>query len=124
MVVRLSADQSELQRLRADLRYVSKVLVDMGFPVEDKYRREHPIEPDDVDACFSIRERIMDALKAKEAPIPMLLWCPECGERHLDLGEFAKKPHKDHACQSCGMVWRPAKVPTCGVQFLPGYKNE
>lgn len=58
------------------------------------------------------------------APIPMLLTCPVCGERHLDEGEFAHKPHHTHACQHCGMCWRPAIVPTVGVQFLPGFKNE
>ncbi len=57
-------------------------------------------------------------------PIPMLLWCPGCGMRHEDLGEFATKPHRTHACGQCGMVWRPALVPTVGVRFLPGYKNE
>lgn len=56
-------------------------------------------------------------------PIPMLLWCPMCGARHIDEGEFATKPHHTHACQTCGLPWRPALVPTCGVQFLPGYKN-
>lgn len=57
-------------------------------------------------------------------PIEMLLWCPECRARHVDLGEFETKPHHTHACQSCGHVWRPAIVPTVGVQFLPGLKNE
>ncbi len=57
-------------------------------------------------------------------PIPMLLWCPECSTRHVDVGEFATKRHHTHACQSCGHVWRPAIVPTCGVRFLPGFKNE
>ena len=57
-------------------------------------------------------------------PIPMLLWCPECGERHIDVGEFATKVHHTHSCQHCGHVWRPAIVPTCGVQFLPGFKNK
>lgn len=57
------------------------------------------------------------------APIPMLLWCPECGERHIDVGEFATRPHHTHACQGCGHVWRPAIEPTVGVQFLPGFKN-
>jgi len=57
-------------------------------------------------------------------PVPMLLWCPSCGERHYDEGEFATKPHHTHACQHCGMVWRPALVPTAGVKFLPGFKNE
>lgn len=56
-------------------------------------------------------------------PIPMILTCPSCGERHIDEGEFATKPHHTHACQGCGIVWRPAKVDTVGVQFLPGYKN-
>lgn len=61
-----------------------------------------------------------------DAPIPMLLWCPMCGGRHIDEGEFATKPHHTHACQhsGCGLVWRPAVVATVGVQFLPGFKNE
>lgn len=57
-------------------------------------------------------------------PIPMLLWCPGCGARHVDVGEFATKEHHSHACQSCGHVWRPAIVATVGVQFLPGFKND
>lgn len=57
------------------------------------------------------------------APIPMLMWCPECGGRHVDVGDFALKEHHTHACQHCGHVWRPAIVPTVGVQFLPGYRN-
>ncbi len=56
-------------------------------------------------------------------PIPMLLWCPKCGARHIDEGEFATKPHHTHACQECGLVWRPALAYTIGVQFLPGFKN-
>lgn len=80
----------------------------------------------------AIRERDLFMAMANEFrgrlvnpdPVPMLLWCPECGERHVDAGEFEKKPHHTHACQSCGMVWRPAKVATVGVAFLPGCKNE
>jgi predicted RNA-binding Zn-ribbon protein involved in translation (DUF1610 family) len=60
----------------------------------------------------------------KEQPIPLLLWCPACGERHVDRGDFATKPHHTHACQGCGMVWRPALIATVGVQFLPGFKDE
>ncbi len=60
---------------------------------------------------------------ADETIIPMLLWCPACSKRHIDVGPFATKPHHTHACQHCGMVWRPAIIPTCGVEFLPGFKN-
>jgi hypothetical protein len=56
-------------------------------------------------------------------PIPMLLWCPECGERHIDKGEFETKRHHTHGCQRCGMVWRPAMDATVGVDFLPGFKD-
>jgi len=57
-------------------------------------------------------------------PIPMIIWCPSCGHRHLDEGEFATKPHHTHACQTCGIVWRPAVAPTVGVRFLPGFKDK
>lgn len=56
--------------------------------------------------------------------VPMLLWCPFCHERHIDEGEWATRLHHTHACQHCGGVWRPALVSTCGVRFLPGFKNE
>ncbi len=59
----------------------------------------------------------------RPAPIPMLLYCPGCHARHIDVGEFATRPHHTHACQACGMVWRPALVDTVGVEFLPGFKD-
>lgn len=62
--------------------------------------------------------------KERQPPVPMLLRCPSCNERHFDEGEFATKPHHMHACQICGEVWRPAIVNTVGVHFLPGFKNE
>jgi predicted RNA-binding Zn-ribbon protein involved in translation (DUF1610 family) len=56
-------------------------------------------------------------------PAPLLLTCPACGQRHIDVGEFAAKLHKVHACQHCGTLWQPALFPTIGVQFLPGCKD-
>jgi hypothetical protein len=53
----------------------------------------------------------------------MRLVCEDCGILHIDEGEFETKPHHTHACQHCGLVWRPAIVPTVGVQFLPGFRN-
>lgn len=58
-----------------------------------------------------------------EAPLPMLLWCPSCNVRHIDEGPFIEKVHHTHACQSCGVVWRPAIRATVGVRFLPGFLN-
>ncbi len=53
----------------------------------------------------------------------MLLWCPMCHARHVDEGDFATHPHHTHACQTCGLTWRPAVVDTVGVAFLPGFKD-
>lgn len=61
---------------------------------------------------------------AESTSIPLLLWCPECGERHIDRGKLAETLHRTHACQACGMLWAPAVVPTIGVQYLPGCKSE
>lgn len=63
------------------------------------------------------------ATGAEGAPIDMLLWCPGCGERHVDEGAFVDKAHHTHACQTCGMCWRPAVVATRGVLILPGFKS-
>jgi len=87
--------------------------------------------------------RVTD-LRAKKivtpAPVQMLLFCPMCHTKHIDEGEFATKPHHSHACQGwlverqplggtqqlrrCGHVWRPAIVPTVGVETLPGFLND
>lgn len=66
---------------------------------------------------------LTDQIARLSAPIQMLLTCPGCNARHIDAGEFATKPHHTHACQACGMCWRPAVVATVGVQFLPGFKD-
>jgi hypothetical protein len=68
--------------------------------------------------------RIGEKARAAPPPIPMILHCPECGARHVDVGEFGTKVHHTHSCQECGLTWRPAVVPTVGVQFLPGFKND
>lgn len=74
-------------------------------------------------ACVAMRAREGNPSIAPE-PIPMILHCPECRARHVDEGAFATKAHHTHSCQSCGFTWRPAVIPTVGVQFLPGFKNE
>lgn len=65
-----------------------------------------------------------DKAKSEPEPIPMYLTCPRCSARHIDEREFIKKPHHTHSCQACGLTWRPAVVPTVGVLWLPGFKNE
>lgn len=70
------------------------------------------------------RARLNAAIDAPPVPIPMRITCPDCGALHIDEGEWATRVHHTHSCQGCGLTWRPAVVPTVGVRFLPGFKNE
>lgn len=69
----------------------------------------------------------LDGLKTARAelatvPIPMLLFCPRCGEQHLDAPDEAKgwanPPHRSHLCHDCGMIWRPCDALTIGVDRI------
>lgn len=55
----------------------------------------------------------------RDTPIPMILYCPACGHQHIDAPEpeigWANPPHRSHICHGCGVIWRPADVPTVGV---------
>jgi hypothetical protein len=70
-------------------------------------------------------------------PINMVLHCPACGAKHIDrpapcvsalcadgcalpgdcIG-WTNPPHRSHLCEACGFIWRPADVPTNGVQAV------
>jgi hypothetical protein len=71
-----------------------------------------------------IRRLLDTARGVLQSPLPMLLWCPSCHARHIDEGVFATRLHKTHSCQHCGLLFAPALIPTVGVQFLPGCKND
>lgn len=79
-----------------------------------------------VGAAALLAEGVERLVKERAEPAPIAMWlsCPHCKARHIDEGDFATKPHHTHACQSCGLTWRPSIVPTVGVLFLPGFKNE
>lgn len=63
-----------------------------------------------------------------DKPIDMILYCPLCGTQHIDKEEtpaphmmgkrWTNPPHRSHLCDCCGHIWRPADVPTNGVQAI------
>lgn len=57
-----------------------------------------------------------------DEPIPMVLYCPQCGLQHVDEPDLANgwnnPPHKSHLCHGCDCIWRPADVPTVGVRRI------
>lgn len=78
------------------------------------------------------------AQASEPQPIDMVLFCPACGKQHIDapkprralpLGdgygtevvieaEWTNPPHRSHLCHGCGHIWRPADVPTNGVEAV------
>lgn len=66
--------------------------------------------------------RFLASWGGEPAPVPMILHCPICGTQHIDLPDerigWTNPPHKSHLCLTCGCVWRPADVPTTGVEQL------
>jgi hypothetical protein len=57
----------------------------------------------------------------KSPPIDMLLFCPRCGEQHIDApkGDWTNPPHATHTCQHCGLLWRPSNALTNGAAIIP-----
>lgn len=56
------------------------------------------------------------------APIPMVLFCPQCSQKHVDKPEpevgWLNPPHRSHLCAACGWIWRPCDRPTAGVESI------
>jgi hypothetical protein len=76
-------------------------------------------EPEQLqDAMGELIAQAMTEMWGRE-PIPTILHCPRCHARHVDAPEpengWTNPPHKSHLCRNCGIVWRPANVPTYGV---------
>lgn len=85
---------------------------------------------------MDVMARCAEQARALERPIPMVLFCPSCGEQHIDepesladytarkqdladtTGPWTNPPHRSHQCQRCKHVWRPADVPTIGVRSI------
>jgi hypothetical protein len=81
---------------------------------------------------YVLAHDIEDAERASE-PIPMVLHCPSCGLQHIDAPDapgdahahsdghesrWNNPPHRSHLCHGCGTIWRPADVPTVGVESI------
>lgn len=73
-------------------------------------------------------EKAVALERAASQPVPMVLHCPACNTQHIDKPEpergWDNPPHKSHLCHGCGIVWRPADVPTVGVESVTSRGNK
>lgn len=78
------------------------------------------IHPGDRFALERVFREVIAEARADRDPIPMMLHCPRCSIQHVDApdGEWTNPPHRSHLCHACGCIWRPADVPTAGVQSI------
>jgi transposase-like protein len=102
---------------------VKKTVMDIRHMKLEELRQLAVAQLDEIEILHVRIEEFDDLVKQLQAPIPMILFCPMCKERHIDKGKFAVQPHKSHSCQGCGFTWSPCHLPTVGVHFLPGYKD-
>ena len=120
----------EGDRLEAIARIVASSSVDSRAVRSDEVWAA--IKPSSREECFDYARQIA-ALPCKAAPIPMVLFCPACGFQHIDEPDthdaaaekllagqtpWDNPPHRSHLCHGCGHIWRPADVPTTGVQAV------
>ena len=70
-------------------------------------------------AFLAVVGAVVVAVSIPRSPIPMILFCPGCGHQHVDKGEWAWRRHRKHLCEKCGQIWKPAAIPTVGVEELP-----
>lgn len=77
-----------------------------------EYERREPLVWAELQAALDGYERPL--------PINMVLHCPRCHLQHIDApeGSWTNPPHRSHLCHGCGFIWRPADVPTNGVQAV------
>lgn len=107
-----------------------------GYRVDEAGEYRIPTLPNNIlpfaRALLAAQREAYDLGARSTAPIDMVLHCPACGLKHIDAPDTRRvlaegvyvddvtlwdnPPHKSHLCHGCGHIWRPADVPTNGVE--------
>lgn len=92
-----------------------------GVGIVDASRRAFLVDTTVHEGVLFRLERWRRLAEARE-PVPMILFCPRCGLRHIDQADPANgwlnEPHRSHLCAGCGLIWRPADIATVGVAAI------
>ena len=127
--------QAEAAALRKELSAITERLgrgqCEDGFGKDSRYEWVCRLQKalDSAQLSASINSEFDRRNSSKNSlPIDMLLFCPNCGEQHIDRAKPEQKdetgeswnnpPHRSHRCDYCSWIWRPADVPTNGVKEI------
>jgi hypothetical protein len=130
------ADEAERRLLASDAAQpVAEVASKYGDP-EAFGEREIAYRDEDIQKLpYGTKLYARPAAALPAVSIDMVLHCPACGLQHIDAPEpgklisggssagrvragWSNPPHRSHLCHGCGHIWRPADVPTNGVQAV------
>lgn len=106
---------------REDAIFISNAPADVAYLLEAVERLQGELDLRPAPAHFHLCVECDKPI----TPEPLDLFCPACGLRHVDEGEWVSRPHKTHRCVAytstdghvtagCGHEWRPYAHPTVG----------
>lgn len=89
---------------------------------DNSSRATRPMIDERVHTSVLFEKRHWQTIAEAREPLAMLLFCPACGRQHVDKPEpendWTNPPHRSHRCGGCGCIWRPADVPTTGIERI------
>jgi hypothetical protein len=104
-----------------DAQGVAWTLRERGIGLLDAARQRAMVD-EIVYAGVCFRARHWRELAEAREPVPMIMFCPSCGSRHIDQADpdngWLNPPHRSHLCAACGHIWRPADIATVGVEEI------
>lgn len=106
---------------RAESVCVARLLAEHDVALVDRKRERFLIDERVYEGALFRAGHWRRLAEARE-PVPMILFCPSCGARHIDAADpasgWTNPPHRSHLCGVCSYQWRPADVPTVGVDAI------
>jgi hypothetical protein len=129
-------EKEEIKTYDGVVSHALRLLYEIGRK-ESEHVTAYDDSADALASCWNeIKTRLASLQAEVDTPIDMLLFCPNCGEQHVDEAKpdvcetcghsegdctcsaftaWLNPPHKSHRCAFCNHVFRPADVPTNGV---------
>ena len=118
-------EPTNLEPIKKRLERYTKQMANLaGYPPRewDAVREFEKHAPEDMRALLDEIKRLEDMWTEQRFRIVsarMKLHCPQCGQRHIDRGEFETRRHHVHKCE-----YTPEGKTGCGHEWESGYYSQ